>query len=98
MVGHIATFLNAAIGPKKKKKTQLKTITNAAKKNTTMGCDLWFVVVWIGLLLGFVDWFVASGGSGGGCSVIGVVLNAKIKPKIIIFYCVFYILCYCIKS
>ena len=50
------------------------------------------VVVWIGLLLGFVafvGWFVASGGSGGGCSVIGAVLNAKIKPKIIIFYCVF---------
>ena len=58
------------------------------------------VVVWIGLLLGFVGfgllgfvafvgWFVASGGSVGGCSVISAVLNTKIKPKKILFYCVF---------
>ena len=41
------------------------------------------VVVWIGLLLGFVafvGWFFASGGGGGGgCFVIGAMLNTKIK-------------------
>jgi len=72
---------------------------------TTVGCDLWVAmvvgVVWVGFLLGFVGFwllgfvdfmgsFVASGG-GGGCSVVGVVLNNKIKQKKLI-YCVFYII------
>ena len=63
------------------------------------------VVVWVGFLLGFVGFgllgfvdfmgsFVASGGSGG-CSVVGVVLNTKIKQKNILFYCVVYIILLC---
>ena len=63
------------------------------------------VVVWVGFLLGFVGFgllgfvdfmgsFAASGGSGGR-SVVGVVLNTKIKQKNILFYCVVYIILLC---